>query len=83
MHVNLLAFTRPEGDPDVVAVIRMVDGKIQIEGTLHARTVNTIEGEYLLMQTDPRFEGKRSDEDFLRRLPFVFSGTYTRAEFVP
>lgn len=72
MYVNLLSYT--SGTKKVLAVIRAEGGELQVEGTLAPRIMETLDGEF------QNFEG--DGDAFLKHLPMVFSGTYTRAELV-
>lgn len=71
MHVNLLDYTSER--KKVLAVVRVIDGQLSIEGDLPPRMKDTLAFEHAMAT---------SDDQFLRKLPGVFSGSYTRAELV-
>ena len=74
MHVNLHDY-KEFGKVKTLAVIRMDGGQLQVDRPLPPFIQQELED-----QRD-RMVGK-GDEAFLRSLPRVFSGSYTRAQFV-
>ena len=76
MYVNMLQLKA--GEQTVIAVIRMADGQLQVDGEMPPRIRATLDFEH------EHFKERHGggDEAFLRRLPQVFSGTYLRAQFV-
>jgi hypothetical protein len=71
MHVDLLNFS--SGEEQVMATVRVSEGKLRVEGKVPVRVLQTLEFE--------RDEAE-DDEAFLKNLPRVFSGAYLRARFV-
>lgn len=75
MHVNLLDYT--SGKESVMAIIRIEDGQMVVEGAVPPRLRKTLEFEYEHAQ-----QHGQEGETFLLKLPRIFSGTYTRAQFI-
>lgn len=75
MHVNLLQTIGSGKDirQEIVTVIRVIDGNLQVDGENYPRLQRLLEGE---------LENSKDAETFLRRLPLVFNNPYTRAQFV-
>jgi hypothetical protein len=79
MHVNILNYATADESQlgRVKAVIRVVDGKIQVEGEMHPRARAELERlQQIWAQREP------GDEAFLRSLTWTFGNTYNPAQFV-
>jgi hypothetical protein len=72
MHAKLMDYTDWNA-PRVMAVIRVVDGALQIEGDLQPNHQHHLEQEFRIFKE--RIDPTGNAETFLKeRLPFVFAG---------